>query len=85
MSFGTGELGPTSKNSNDPETVFDPFFVFPGVVFFASSGDGPGTEYPSVSPNVVSAGGTSISRSTNTGNFIIENTCPGRRRRLQSD
>jgi kumamolisin len=66
MSFGTGEFG--------LETDFDPFFVFPGVVFFASSGDSPGTEYPSVSPNVVSAGGTSISRSPNTGNFIIENT-----------
>src|SRR5580692_11976199 len=33
MSFGTGEFG--------LETDFDPFFVFPGVVFFASSGDSP--------------------------------------------
>src|SRR5580692_8382384 len=74
MSFGTGEFGPSLQNNSFPETVFDPVFVFPGVVFFASSGDSPGTEYPSVSPNVVSAGGTSISRSTNTGNFIIENT-----------
>jgi kumamolisin len=74
MSFGTGEFGPSLQNNPFPETVFDPVFVFPGVVFFASSGDSPGTEYPSVSPNVVSAGGTSISRSTNTGNFIIENT-----------
>jgi kumamolisin len=74
MSFGTGEFGPTLQNNPFPETVFDPFFVFPGVVFFASSGDSPGTEYPSVSPNVVSAGGTSISRSPNTGDFILENT-----------
>jgi kumamolisin len=74
MSFGTGEFGPSLQNNPFPETVFDPFFVFPGVVFFASSGDSPGTEYPSVSPNVVSAGGTSISRSPNTGDFILENT-----------
>jgi kumamolisin len=74
MSFGTGEFDPSLGNSSVSETVFDPVFVFPGVVFFASSGDSPGTEYPSVSPNVVSAGGTSISRSTNTGNFILENT-----------
>ena len=74
MSFGTGEFDPSLGNSSVSETLFDPFFVFPGVVFFASSGDSPGTEYPSVSPNVVSAGGTSISRSPNTGNFILENT-----------
>ncbi|MGB8661683.1 MAG: hypothetical protein WCD34_14760 [Candidatus Acidiferrum sp.] len=74
MSFGTGEFDPSLGNSSVSETLFDPFFVFPGVVFFASSGDSPGTEYPSVSPNVVSAGGTSISRSPNTGDFIIENT-----------
>jgi subtilase family serine protease len=74
MSFGTGEFGPSLRNSSVSETVFDPIFVLPGVVFFASSGDSPGTEYPSVSPNVVSAGGTSISRSPNTGDFILENT-----------
>lgn len=74
MSFGTGEFDPSLGNSSVSETLFDPFFVFPGVVFFASSGDSPGTEYPSVSPNVISAGGTSISRSTNTGDFILENT-----------
>jgi kumamolisin len=74
MSFGTGEFGPSLGNSSVSETVFDSFFVYPGVVFFASSGDSPGTIYPSVSPNVVSAGGTSISRSPNTGDFILENT-----------
>src|SRR5208282_2679565 len=74
MSFGTGEFGPSLGNSSVSETVFDPFFVYPGVVFFASSGDSAGTLYPSVSPNVVSAGGTSISRSPNTGDFILENT-----------
>jgi kumamolisin len=65
MSFGAGGEG-----SNEAE--FDPFFVFPGVVFFASSGDSPGVDYPSASPNVVSAGGTSISRDPNSGTFLIE-------------
>jgi kumamolisin len=66
MSFGTGEfLG---------ETSFDPVFVSPGVVFVASSGDSPGALYPSASPNVVSAGGTTISRDPNTGTFLLENT-----------
>jgi kumamolisin len=66
MSFGTGE------GSNEAD--FDSTFVFPGVVFFASSGDSPGVEYPSASPNVVSAGGTTISRDPNSGNFLLENT-----------
>ncbi|MGC1484807.1 MAG: hypothetical protein WA789_13510 [Candidatus Acidiferrum sp.] len=74
MSFGTGEFDPSLGNSSVSETLFDPVFVFPGVVFFASAGDSPGTEYPSVSPNVVSAGGTSVSRNPNTGNFIFEDT-----------
>jgi subtilase family serine protease len=40
----------------------------------ASSGDNPGTQYPSASPNVLSAGGTTISRDSTTGRFILENT-----------
>ena len=38
------------------------FISSQNVVFFASTGDTPGTEWPSVSPNVVAAGGTSLSR-----------------------
>jgi len=72
MSFGTGEFAPPVTPFS--ETVFDPLFVAPGVVFFASSGDSPGVEYPSASPNVVSAGGTTLSRDPNTGNFILENS-----------
>ncbi len=67
MSFGAGGEG-----SNEAE--FDPFFVFPGVVFFASSGDTPGADYPSASPNVVSSGGTSVSRDPNSGRFLFETT-----------
>jgi len=57
------------------ETEVDAVFtLFPGVVYVASSGDAPGVEYPSASPYVVSAGGTTISRNVNTGNFILETT-----------
>jgi kumamolisin len=66
MSFGGGEFA--------QETIFDPIFTTPNVVFFASAGDSPGAEYPSASPNVVSAGGTTISRDPNTGTFLLENT-----------
>jgi kumamolisin len=65
MSWGAGEF--------TEETEFDSIFTTPGVVYFASSGDSAGVEYPSASPNVVSAGGTSNSRNTNTGNLIFQN------------
>jgi kumamolisin len=64
MSWGTGEA--------TEETLFDSLFTTPGVVYLASAGDSPGVEYPSASPNVVSAGGTSISRNAVTGNFVLE-------------
>lgn len=54
------------------ETTFDSKFVKSGVVFFASTGDFPGTEWPAVSPNVVAVGGTTISRNPSTLAFTIE-------------
>ena len=54
------------------ETTFDATFTTPGVVYFASSGDQPGVEYPAASPNVVAAGGTTTSRDPATGNFLAE-------------
>jgi len=65
MSWGGGEF--------PVETAFDPIFTTPSVVYFASAGDSPGASYPSASPNVVSVGGTSLSRNPITGNFIFEN------------
>ena len=47
MSWGSGEF--------PAETSFDSVFTTPNVVYFASSGDGPGVSYPSASPNVVSS------------------------------
>jgi len=65
MSWGAGEFS--------EENELDGIFSTPGVVYFASAGDSPGAEYPSASPNVVSAGGTTISRNSTTGNFLLEN------------
>jgi kumamolisin len=65
MSWGGGEFL--------QETALDSIFTTPKVVYFASAGDSPGASWPSVSPNVVSVGGTSISRNSNTGQFILEN------------
>jgi kumamolisin len=60
-SYGESEY---STEAND-----DVFFTTPGVVYFASSGDTPGTEYPCVSPKVVCVGGTTIIRNPTSGNF----------------
>jgi len=54
------------------ETAYDSHFVKPGVVFLASAGDNPGTSWPGTSPNVVSAGGTTVRRNPSTGAFIAE-------------
>jgi subtilase family serine protease len=66
MSWGDGDF--------PGEIAADPVFTTPGVVYFASTGDGPGTSYPSISPNVVGVGGTTLSRNPVTGNFIFENS-----------
>jgi len=65
MSWGGGEFV--------SETNFDSIFTQKGVVYFASTGDEPGTSYPAVSPNVIAAGGTTISRDLNSGKVISEN------------
>ncbi len=54
------------------ENAFDSFFTYPGVVYFASTGDGPGVIYPSASPYVVAVGGTTLSRNASTGAYIFE-------------
>jgi kumamolisin len=64
MSFGSGEFS--------GETSYDSTFTgYSNVVFFASAGDGPGTQYPCVSPNVVCVGGTTIVRNS-SGSFLQE-------------
>jgi hypothetical protein len=53
------------------QTAFDAQWIRDGVVFFASTGDAPGAEYPSTNPNVVAVGGTRINRS-GSGLFVNE-------------
>ncbi len=66
MSWGGGEWS--------TESGYDPVFTTRNVVYYAAAGDSPGTIYPSVSPNVVAAGGTTLSTNSNTGAFENENT-----------
>ena len=69
--------GVVSMSWGDPEiaqeTKFDKYFLHPGVVYFAASGDsGLGVSiYPGSSPNVVSVGGTYFNRD-NSGKFLNE-------------
>jgi subtilase family serine protease len=64
MSWGSPEFS--------TETSVDPIFMSPGIVYFASTGDSPGTSWPSVSANVVAVGGTTISRDPATGDLVGE-------------
>jgi subtilase family serine protease len=66
MSWGGGEFS--------TETSYDSKLTGANVVFFASSGDSEGTIYPSVSPNVVAVGGTTITRNPSTLAFEGEVT-----------
>ena len=64
MSWGGSEFG--------RETLYDSHFTAANVVYFASSGDSGGrTIWPGVSPNVVSAGGTTLNISS-SGTFVSE-------------
>ena len=64
MSWGGSEFSSESLN--------DFHFTQRGIVYFAASGNtGGATIYPSTSPNVVAAGGTTIHRDT-SGNFTGE-------------
>lgn len=70
---GGGEVSNSWGGGEFPEEVlYDAYFATPGVVYFASTGDAPGVIWPSTSPNVVAAGGTSISRNPFTGSFLAE-------------
>jgi kumamolisin len=69
---GGGEVSNSWGSSEfSGEAAYDSHFVKQGVVFLASSGDSPGTSWPSVSPNVVAAGGTTVRRNA-SGNFVAE-------------
>jgi subtilase family serine protease len=72
-SAGGGEVSMSWGGSEfSGETSYDFYFAQSGVVYFASSGDSPGVIWPSTSRNVVSVGGTSLSRNPASGNFQQE-------------
>jgi subtilase family serine protease len=74
-SKGTGEVSMSWGGEEfSTEASYDTYFTTPGVVYFASSGDGPGTIWPCTSPHVVCAGGTTIRRNPANGNFLDERT-----------
>ncbi len=67
MSFGGSE----ASGETADDGVFLPTPGQNGVFFIASSGDNATPIYPSTSPNVLAAGGTSIARDS-SGNFVSE-------------
>ena len=74
-SAGGGEVSMSWGGSEfSSEAAYDAHFAKPGVVYFASTGDSPGTQWPSVSSQVVAVGGTSIRRNPNTGVLYGQST-----------
>ncbi len=70
---GGGEVTMSFSFTEFPEeTQLDDLFTAPGVVYLASTGDAPGAVWPATSPNVVAAGGTTLSRDSSTGRFLLE-------------
>jgi kumamolisin len=70
---GGGEVSNSWGGSEfSGENSYDSHFVKSGVVFFASVGDSPGTSWPGTSPNVVSAGGTTVRRNPANASFLSE-------------
>lgn len=63
---GGGEVSMSWGGSEwSSEAGYDSYFQTPGVVYFAATGDGPGTSYPAVSPYVVAVGGTTLRTNPN--------------------
>jgi len=74
---GGGEISMSwGESEYSSEVSYDSYFSTSGVVYFASAGDSAGTIYPSVSPEVISAGGTTIRRNPATGAFKSEAAWP---------
>ncbi len=70
---GGGEVSISWGGSEfDGETDYDSTLNYPNVVYVAAAGDSPGVIYPATSPYVIAAGGTSLSRSLQTGGFFAE-------------
>ena len=74
-SWGEGEF--SGETSDDPYFYYDQYPQVSHITFFASAGDsGCGAAYPSSSPWLVSAGGTTVNRDS-SGNFASESCWAG--------
>jgi subtilase family serine protease len=72
---GGGEVSMSWGGSEfSSETSLDSSFSTANVVYIAAAGDELGTSWPSTSPNVVSAGGTTLRRDHATFKYIEEVT-----------
>jgi subtilase family serine protease len=70
---GGGEVSMSWGGSEfSAETTFDAHLQKSTIVYFASTGDSPGVEYPAASPFLLAAGGTSTVRALPSGTFLKE-------------
>jgi subtilase family serine protease len=70
LKYGGGEISNSwGAGEFTGEDSFESSFTGKDIVFFASTGDTPGTEWPSVLSNVVAVGGTTLSRD-GSGNYL---------------
>jgi hypothetical protein len=79
MSWGGSEFFSWTGGESSSQTNYDPYFTTPaghtGVTFVASAGDSgsqAGVQWPAISPNVVSVGGTSLYTSDASGTYYGE-------------
>jgi kumamolisin len=74
-SAGGGEISNSwGEGEFSGQSALDIHFSTPKVVYFGSTGDNPGVNWPSTSANVVAVGGTSTSRWPFTGAFRWESS-----------
>jgi subtilase family serine protease len=71
MSWGSAEFSAETTATYENHFAANPFNPSKKpIVYFASSGDGAGTSWPCVSPNVVCVGGTTVRKNPVTGQTV---------------
>jgi subtilase family serine protease len=72
MSWGSAEFSAETTAAYESHFAANPFNPSrKPIVYFASSGDGAGTSWPCVSPNVVCVGGTTVRKDPVTGQTVV--------------
>lgn len=84
MSWGGSEFFGWNGTEFTGQTQYDPYFTTPaghqGVTFIAAAGDSgvfSGVQWPAISPNVLSVGGTSLYVGDTAGTYYTENSWSG--------